>query len=48
MSKKQYSDLEKQDLRYNVEIIERTFNSFGLKTKVAEINKEKDYIEYCL
>lgn len=48
MDKKQYSKLEKQDLKYNVEIIERTFNSFGLKTRVAEINKEKDYIEYCL
>jgi len=48
MNKKQYSDPEKQDIKYNVEIIERTLNSFGLKTRVAEINKEKDYIEYCL
>jgi DNA segregation ATPase FtsK/SpoIIIE-like protein len=23
-------------------------DSFGLKTRVAEINKEEDYIEYCL
>lgn len=35
-------------IKAQAEIIEKTLDSFGLKTRVAEINKEKDYIEYCL
>ncbi len=35
-------------IKAQAEIIEKTLDSFGLRTRVAEINKEKDYIEYCL
>ncbi|MFA6017535.1 MAG: DNA translocase FtsK [Patescibacteria group bacterium] len=35
-------------MKFSAEVIEKTLDSFGLKTRVAEINKEEDYIEYCL
>jgi len=36
------------DISKNAQIIEKTLDSFGLRTRVVEVNKEKDYIEYCL
>ena len=48
MDYKNYSDLERQNIKSSAEIIEKTLQSFGLKTMVVEINKEKDYTEYCL
>jgi len=48
MDNKKYSDLERQNIKFTAETIEKTLDSFGLKTRVAEINKEKDYTEYCL
>ena len=48
MDYKNYSDLERQNIKSSAEIIEKTLDSFGLKTRVAEVNKEKDYTEYCL
>lgn len=29
-------------------IIENTFKSFGIEVMITEINREKDYIEYCV
>jgi len=48
MDNKKYSDLERQNIKFTAETIEKTLDSFGLKTRVAEVNKEKDYTEYCL
>lgn len=48
MEDEEYKKLQEKSIPYNASVIERTFDSFGLRTRVAEINKEKDYIEYCL
>lgn len=46
--KKELNQLEKPLIEKNAQMIEQILESFGLKTRIAEINIEKDYTEYCL